>query len=796
MFDWLGRLIARRPALCVAAWAVVLVTATIWARVAPPVRPAEVGSFLPPGSPHNISSDIIKEAFPEIWSNSMVVLVGHRAEGVRPGDLLWLDAAARATRDAAKEIVSGSAVAGGTALRVNYLSPVLPFLRERLISRDGQAALALVNLPTNFISEGTIRAVDAAEEIIGRDRPAGLTVEVTGPAGIGHDYFLATQRAVHRTTWVTIVAVLLILVVVYRSPIGALVPLVSIGASVYVAFVLLGVLSRFGWDVSAMERIFCVVLMFGAGVDYALFWIARYRESLTAAEAESSVGITEEVAAGRAESVRIPRGWNHRSIAALTATRETGPAILASAGTTICGLTTMLAADLVPSRNAGRVLAVAITVALAASLTLAPALARWLGRYLFWPMGVQGRAGLGQRFTWPWLARQVTRRPRPVLVAGTGALAVLSAWAFLFPPRFDALQELPPDTSSSRGLELANAHFSRGELYPNCVLAVYEAAKAPADLSQASRAISEAIAGQPGVNEVFSLSRPLGKSSAGSAVPAALMSMMTRALYQGQTRSGQTVLRFEVLLDDLPFSPEAIGTFERVSAAARAAAAEARPEAAPRVLLSGLTSYILGVKKVVGADQQRVMILATLVIFLIVLAMVRDLALSVFMILSTWLTYGATITLSNLFLIHVMGLSGLDWKVRLILFVIVVAVGQDYNIFLVSRLVTRRNGAGGEESVREAVVRTGSVISSCGIIMAATLGSLWAGGLSLLRQLGFALALGILIDTFFVRPLLIPSFYLVLGRWRKRRRRGVLDGAHSGVREELESMGLDGTGCR
>ena len=138
-----------------------------------------------------------------------------------------------------------------------------------------------------------------------------------------------------------------------------------------------------------------------------------------------------------------------------------------------------------------------------------------------------------------------------------------------------------------------------------------------------------------------------------------------------------------------------------------------------------------------------------------------------------------------------MGLSGLDWKVRLILFVIVVAVGQDYNIFLVSRLLRVRQTEPGsvspkatgvadggsdehfgpaihEVAVSDAIIRTGPVISSCGLIMAATLGSLWAGGLSLLRQLGFTLALGILIDTFFVRPLLIPSFYLVLERSRRK----------------------------
>jgi RND superfamily putative drug exporter len=184
------------------------------------------------------------------------------------------------------------------------------------------------------------------------------------------------------------------------------------------------------------------------------------------------------------------------------------------------------------------------------------------------------------------------------------------------------------------------------------------------------------------------------------------------------------------------------------------------------VHLSGLTPYIIAVRDVSGRDQRRVMILATAMITVIVFLLTRNLTLTVFMVFATLLTYGATLKFTDLFVIHVVGLQGIDWKVRLIVFVIVVAVGQDYNIFLVSRLMEERQKTSEHEAVRRAVISTGSVISSCGIIMAATLGSLWAGELSLLRQVGFALALGILIDTYFVRPLLIPSFFLAVQRHR------------------------------
>lgn len=187
--------------------------------------------------------------------------------------------------------------------------------------------------------------------------------------------------------------------------------------------------------------------------------------------------------------------------------------------------------------------------------------------------------------------------------------------------------------------------------------------------------------------------------------------------------------------------------------------------------MGGPTAYVIGVEQVVGKDQVRVMVLATLVIGVIVFVLVRDLPLTVFMLLATWLTYGAALTASQFFFVDLLGESGMDYKVRIIVFVIIVAVGQDYNIFLVSRLMQEPAELSDAEATRRAIVRTGSVISSCGIIMAATLGSLWAGGLLLLREIGFSLAVGILIDTFFVRPLLIPGFFLITGRRRKALRR-------------------------
>jgi RND superfamily putative drug exporter len=280
-------------------------------------------------------------------------------------------------------------------------------------------------------------------------------------------------------------------------------------------------------------------------------------------------------------------------------------------------------------------------------------------------------------------------------------------------------------------------------------------------LRQFSQRFSRKIAGIAGVYDVYSLDQPLGRKQS-ETMFGGLVSQLSRHFYWSQD---PPVLRVEVLVDHRPFSPEAMNVIDRVRDLGRKMASQwTSKENKVAVLMSGPTPYVIGVREVVGKDQVRVMVLATIVIGAIVFMMVRDLPLTIFMLLATWLTYGAALTLSQLFFVHVLGEAGMDYKVRIIVFVIVVAVGQDYNIFLVSRLLQEPEELDDAEATRRAIIRTGSVISSCGLIMAATLGSLWAGGLLLLRQLGFTLAAGILIDTFFVRPLLIPSFFLATRR--------------------------------
>jgi len=734
MFARLGQLIGRRPGALITIWALVVAGSALWAFRTDPPPPPKTDSLLPADCAYNRALELIHREFPALAARSRVVIVGYRDTGLEPADLTWLGTAARQAAQAAASVT-------GVDSCERVLSPDVPYLKPRLVSPDGQAAMALVNLPTNFISPITARAVNAIDEALGRmPRPVGLTVEMTDSAVGGRDYALKAEEALDRTTLVTIVAVLAILTLVYRSPVGVVVPLVSIGASVFLAFVVLAALAKGGWEVSDMERIFAVVLIFGAGVDYALFWISRYRESL---------------------QTKIEYGP-----AAVLATRFAGPAILAGAATTICGLSTLILTDLGPTRSAGKVLAIVLTIGLLAALTLAPPLCRALRGAFFWPVGAAGGSSIGQRHLWPRLARIVADKPVLCLLAGTLLLGLPALYSLRLPARFDSLSELPPDSPSARGFELMTRHFKKSQLYAGPLMIEFEHPLALPDARQLSQSISDRIVPISGVDDVYSLGAPLGRKQKAGMPPqlAGLLSQLAAEFYISKSSE---VLRLEILIDHLPFSPEAMNIVEQAASISREEAAEyADRYGQARILGSGLTAYVLSVRDVVQADQRRVMILATLVIGLIVLGLIRHLRLTVFMLLATWLTFGATVTFSDLFFTRVMGTYGLDWKVRLIVFVIVVAVGQDYNIFLAARLFQELPQAGRAEAARRAIVSTGAVISNCGLIMAATLGSLWAGKLTLLQQAGFSLALGVLIDTFFVRPILIPSFFLVVMRSR------------------------------
>ncbi len=236
------------------------------------------------------------------------------------------------------------------------------------------------------------------------------------------------------------------------------------------------------------------------------------------------------------------------------------------------------------------------------------------------------------------------------------------------------------------------------------------------------------------------------------------------------------IARLDVVFKTDPFSTASLHSLDRVYQSLQELTAAGQPLAGTdRIGITGSTAAVRDLTLVTASDQRRMYLLVTLGVYAILVALLRRPGISLYLIATVVLGYLASLGLTDLVFrtLHrgPNPWSGLDWTVGFFLFVILVAVGEDYNIFLMSRVVEEERGHGTIEGVRRAVAHTGGIISSCGLIMAGTFGSMLTGNLTSLRQLGFALGMGVLLDTFLVRPILVPAFVVLMDRLRERRGR-------------------------
>ena len=722
----MGNVVCRGRWFIVAAWAL-LAGALLW--LVPPQDAAshEDPTYLPPASPTNQAIRAMDDAFPGNSGLSEAVIVFQRSEGPLTGP-----------DRAAVEAVAGQIVLARDLPGVTVRSPAsLPVPQNPLVSRDGRAALVKANIPFNFVSIRSARMVDSLRAILHRsDLPAGLSAAVTGSSGFGRDYAAAADRSHRRTVYITLISVIVVLLAVYRAPVAAMVPLSAISLAAVVVLKLLVVCGRFGLHAATAEHIFVIVLLYGAGIDYSLLLISRYRECLTP---------------GKTPAQALAEAMD----ATLTA-------ILAAGATTTSGLLMLCFASFTIFRTTGAAVGIALAVALLACLTLVPALMAIAGRSFFWP-GTRDRWTLGRRM-WPRLAGWVVRRPGWIL-AVTLAAMLLPAWHGLRQRWvYDTLASLSGKYDSVQGLQTIRRHWPVGEVSPVRILI---RADQPADAAiwkARDRALTAAVADLPGVGNVRSLAAPLGTQTGG--VSNALAGMIGRdriaAEYVG--RNGRTT-RMDAVLTDPPLSLQAMDTVRNIRRALEGAAERAGLKA--DVMIAGATAEMMDIRTITQTDFHRIAVLSLTVIFGIVVVLLRKPLLTGFMVASTVLSYLSTLGVSAWVFSGLLGGAGLDWKVEVFLFVVMVAVGVDYNIFLAARLAQEARRLPTVQAARQATIQTGPVISSAGLIMAATLGSLMSGDLLLLRQLGFAFALGMLIDTFVVRPLLLPAFAVLTRRDRR-----------------------------
>ncbi len=788
MFATIAAMVTRRSWLILLAWGAAIAVLWVLAPKWESINQDDDVRFFPPGSPSVIGAEMLQRGFPADAESCNAVIIVERPDGkLNDADYAFIREVTRRLRSLiGTEAMTSEGMAGKDKIAkvTDYREPVVgPRLIGNARDGPGQVALTSVSIRSTYVSKQTRLAVDRIEEVLKNlsSIPEGLTrkplggvptLPVTGSALVGHDTNQALTTSMHATTTATIALVVVILLIVYKSPLLALTPLVTIALSVLVSLKALAALTRvpgLHFQVMTVTQIFVIVVLFGAGTDYCLFLIARYRE---------------ELARGRPGDEALSE-----------AIRQVGGALLASAGTVIVGLGMLSFSSFAKISYTGPAIALSLAIALLATLTLTPVLLHWLRAAVFWPYPAprhhrdrdpeeesQSEAPLYN--FWLTVADAVVRRPGLILSLSLAALLPFVALGATTRANFGQLTDLKPDQPSIEGTRIISRYFPVGELGRTTVLVrdpkldfrTPAGRDAVADLSRRLAALKD-------VAEVRSVSQPLGPLKEGpGAWRQQLFFMAIRPQVDDRYVSTDPKLdradlghitKVDVAFKTDPFSEESLDTLEEVRRTVHETLAPGRPLAGAATGLAGATVMIRDLKAAITHDQHRMYILVTLGVYSILVLLLRRPGICLYLMATVVVGYLASLGISELVFRALHSgpepWVGLDWKVSFFLFVILMAVGEDYNILLMARVLEEERDHPPIEATRRAIAHTGGIISSCGLIMACTFGSMLTGSLLSLQQLGFALGLGVMLDTFVVRPVLVPAFVVLLHRHREKR---------------------------
>ncbi|MFJ8719580.1 MMPL family transporter [Streptomyces violaceus] len=555
-------------------------------------------------------------------------------------------------------------------------------------SKDGTTLLYSVS--SNEPGDDEERRNELVDDIRETARSAdGLSVEVGGPGAVTRDSKKVYDSLDGPLLYTTVAVVAILLILIYRSPVLWLIPLIVAGVADYLSMgVAYGLNQTFDLSISGAGTGIMTILVFGAGTDYALLIVSRYREELR----------------------RIERPYD----AMKSALRSCGPAVIASSGTVAAGLLCLLAADLNSNRGMGPLGTVGVLCALIAMLSLLPALLVLLGRRVFWPLiPVFGSTPKQRRSLFSAMGSSAGRRPVAVLAAGAVALGALALGALNLPgdlKQEDAFVDRPESVSAM--LTLADV-YPESSSQPIAVMT-------PADRTEATLKVVTATEGVESAH--------IGRTGGGWTEVSVIAS--------APPQRGAETRTIESLRDTLDGS-----------------------------YVGGASAQQIDLEKTHARDQKVVVPIVLLSVLLILIVLLRSLVAPLMLVAAVVAVWGASLGIGGLMFGPLFGFEGTDPGLGLLSFVFLVALGVDYGIFLMHRM--REESVGGAEPAEAALTAlrtTGGVIASAGLVLAATFAVLMNMGLVSLVQLGFVIAIGVLLDTFLVRTYLVTSASVALGR--------------------------------
>jgi RND superfamily putative drug exporter len=567
------------------------------------------------------------------------------------------------------------------------------FVPPAAISEDSTTAVVTVPMEQTDATEEIATRVEKLRELAKEGAPSGLEVYVTGPEGFSADLSGVFAGADFTLLLSTVIIVAVLLLITYRSPTLWLVPLLVVG----VADGMAGQLARqvaalFGITPDGSVTGILSVLVFGAGTNYALLLIARYREELLLHE--------------------------DRHFAMAKAIRGAGPAIIASGTTVTLALLTLSFADLAGNRALGLVCATGIVIAMIAALGVLPAALVVFGRGLFWPFVPKfGGVNKSDSGLWAKLGKGVSKRPIAVSLLGVLILGGLA--------------------SGVSGIQVGLASTDRFLKTP------------------------EAVVGQQVLAEAF----PAGSTSPTIVVAKAAQAEEVKSLVENVDgvasvsigESDGKITQLNVILD-------AEGQSEEAYAAIKLMRDEVDKATGADAKVGGLDAQALDVKDAYAHDQLVVIPLILILVFVVLVILLRSFVAPVLLLLTVVASFFASMGAGWLIFTSVLGFPALDLSVFLFSFLFLVALGVDYNIFLVTRAKEEAEKVGTRQGMIKALSATGGVITSAGILLAAVFAVLGVLPLVALAQIGVIVCIGVLLDTLLVRTVIVPALAFMTGK--------------------------------
>jgi putative drug exporter of the RND superfamily len=569
------------------------------------------------------------------------------------------------------------------------------------VSPDGAVAF------TTLISEGGDQdkiadEADAADAALGAP-PEGLEVYLSGSLGFTRDSAAVFEGLDEKLLLATVTLVLVLLLAIYRAPLIAITPVLVVGFSYMLATGIVYLLAKGGMHVDSQGTSILAVLMFGAGTDYCLLLVSRYREELRRIEDK------------------------HEAMA--RAVRRAGPAIVASGLTVVGALLTMLFADLGSTRTLGPIAAIGVTAVMIASLTLLPCLLVIFGRRGFWPrrrlIAYDPEGAIEDRSLWRRFGLRVVQRPVAALIGSSAILGVLCLGLLSYEEDFNINSFFRDKPESVEGFEVLQSEFPAGFLDATTLLV--ERGDGPVT-KQDAEAAAERVAAIEGVAEV----RPVDISEDGR------------------------IYRLAIVFEEDPY---AIPTLDLI------------PEIRDQLEdLPGLTASLgdataiqYDYSEATKSDLRLIAPLVLLVIFVILAILLRAIVAPLYLIATVIFSLFATLGATAFVFLELGNDPGFDTSLPTYAFIFLIALGVDYNIFLMSRVREEAHDKPTREAVITALAATGPVITSAGIILAGTFSVLATLPVTFLLHLGFAVAFGVLLDTFVVRTIMVPAIAELVG---------------------------------